>query len=133
MIAFLAVLVGANTVLCRYLNAIYAKRNGLSMGTLINYITGLATALLVLLVFGDPMAVQPIGALSLRKIMMFLGGAVGVVMIQILIYITPRMPAFLGTMMIFISQLGAGLALDYAFTGTLSLSKLLGGILVLLG
>ena len=37
---FVAILVGANTVLCRYLNAMYAKRNGLSMGTLINYITG---------------------------------------------------------------------------------------------
>ena len=28
---FVAILVGANTVLCRYLNAMYAKRNGLSM------------------------------------------------------------------------------------------------------
>lgn len=133
LIAVLAVLVGANTVLCRYLNAIYAQRNGLNMGTLINYITGLVTALMVLLVFGDPMAPQPVGALTFRTVMMFLGGALGVAMIQILIYITPRMPAFWGTVMIFISQLGAGLVLDYTLSGTFSLGKLLGGLMVLLG
>ena len=54
-------------------------------------------------------------------------------MVQLLIYITPRIPAFLGSVLIFISQLGTGLALDYAFTGIVGTGKLLGGLLVVLG
>ena len=130
---FVAILVGANTVLCRYLNSMYARRNGLSMGTLINYITGLTASLVVLLIVGDPAAVQTVGVLDFRKVMMFLGGAFGVALVQILIYITPRMPAFLGTVLVFISQLGAGLLLDYWMTGTFSLGKFIGGAMVLLG
>ncbi len=129
----IAIFVGANTVLCRYLNAAYAKYNGLSMATLMNYITGLTAALIVLFIMGEPAAMQPIGALSFRKVMMFLGGAFGVAMVQLLIYITPRIPAFLGSVLIFISQLGTGLALDYAFTGVVGTGKLLGGLLVVLG
>jgi bacterial/archaeal transporter family-2 protein len=130
---FIAIFVGANTVLCRYLNAAYAKRNGLSMATLMNYITGLCTALIVLFILGEPAAMQPVGALSFRKVMMFLGGAFGVALVQLLIYITPRIPAFLGAVLVFISQLGTGLALDYALTGVISVGKLLGGLLVMLG
>jgi bacterial/archaeal transporter family-2 protein len=129
----IAIFVGANTVLCRYLNAAYAKHNGLSMATLMNYLTGLTTALIVLFIMGEPAAIQSIGTLSLRKIMMFLGGAFGVALVQLLIYITPRIPAFLGAVLVFISQLGTGLALDYAFTGVIGMGKLLGGLLVMLG
>ena len=133
MMLFIAALVGANTVVCRYLNAIYARHNGLPMGTLINYVIGLGTALLVLLVMGDSAAIQPIGALTFSTVTMFLGGAVGVVMIQILIHITPRMPAFLATLLIFLSQLGMGLLLDFLITGDFSAGKFIGGLMVLLG
>ena len=127
------VAVGANTVLCRYLNAMYAKRNGLSMGTLINYVTGLAVSLLVLLLLGDPFAIQPIGTLTPRTAMMFLGGTFGVGMMQLFIYITPRLPAFHSTIVIFSCQLGGGMMLDIFLYHTFSLSKLLGVLLVLLG
>ncbi|HNW87009.1 MAG TPA: DMT family transporter [Candidatus Limiplasma sp.] len=133
MIMLMTVLVGANTVVCRYLNAVYARYNGLPMGTLANYVTGLATSLLVLLMMGQPASVQPIAQITFRTVAMFLGGAVGVGLIQLSIYITPRMPAFLATLLIFLSQLGVGLALDFVLTGDFSLGKLLGGLLVLLG
>ena len=61
------------------------------------------------------------------------GNAVGVGLIQISIYITPRMPAFWATLLIFLSQLGTGLVLDFALTGAFGVTKLLGGLLVLLG
>lgn len=128
-----AALVGANTVVCRYLNTLYARRNGLPMGTLANYVMGLLAALLVLLVMGEPMAAKPVEALTFRTAAMFLGGAVGVGLIQVSIYITPRMPAFVSTLLIFVSQLGTGLLLDYLLTGAFSVTKLLGGLLVMLG
>ena len=133
MLLLIPALVGANTVLCRYLNACYAKRNGLPMGTLANYVTGLATSLLVLLAMGEPMVFQPIGAVTFRTVAMFLGGAVGVGLIQLTIYITPRLPAFLATLLIFLSQLCFGLGLDYILTGAFSLGKLVGGVMVLCG
>lgn len=128
-----AMLVGANTVVCRYLNALYARRNGLPMGTLANYVTGLLTALLAMWALGGAESVQPVGALTFRTVMMFLGGTLGVALIQILIYITPRLPAFASTLLIFVSQLTAGLALDTWLTGVFSPAKLLGGALVAAG
>ena len=133
MLLLIPVLVGANTVVCRYLNAIYAKHNSLPMGTLANYVTGLATALAVLLAMGEPVSFQPIAQVTFRTVAMFLGGAVGVGLIQLSIYITPRMPAFLATLLIFLSQLGVGLVLDFALTGLFSPGKLWGGLIVLLG
>ena len=133
MMLFVAALVGANTVVCRYLNAMYARHNTLPMGTLANYVTGLTTALVALLIMGEPAAPAPVGALTFRTVAMFLGGAVGVGLIQISIYITPRMPAFWATLLIFLSQLGTGLVLDFALTGAFGATKLLGGLLVLLG
>ncbi len=133
MLLLIPALVGANTVVCRYLNALYARRNGLPMGTLANYVTGLVTALLVLLVMGEPAAIKPLGALTFRTVAMFLGGALGVGLIQTTIYITPRLPAFLSTLLIFVSQLGTGLLLDFLLTGSFTVAKLLGGLLVMLG
>ena len=54
MMLFIAAFAGANTVLTRYLNAAYAKRNGIQMSTLNNYVTGLMTSLLVRLFMGEP-------------------------------------------------------------------------------
>lgn len=133
MLLFIAALVGANTVISRYLNTIFARHNGLTMGNLANYVTGLTTALLALWVIGEPWSIQPVGVLTFRTVMMFLGGAVGVVIIQLFIYITPRMPAFLATLLLFLSQLGMGLVLDGMISGEISLGKLLGGLMVLLG
>ncbi len=130
---FIAVFIGANTVLCRYLNALYAKHNGLCMGTLVNYVTGLSTSLLFLLLAGLPAALPALGPATLRTVAMFFGGAVGVVMVQLLIYVTPRLPAFLSTVLVIVTQLGMGLVLDYAMTGVFSLNKLLGGLMVALG
>ena len=133
MMLLIPALVGANTIICRYLNAMYAKHNTQGMGTLTNYITGLAASLVALLALGEPAAFQPIGPLTFRTVFMFLGGALGVLLIQLMIYITPRMPAFLSTILIFISQLGTGLVLDYLLTHSFSLGKIAGGVLVLAG
>lgn len=132
-VVILTVLIGANTVLCRYLNARFAKQNSLNMGTLMNYLTGLTTSLIALFIFGGSAAVIPVGTPTFRTVMMFLGGMVGVIMVEIFIYVTPRLPAFLGTILIFVSQLGVGLVLDFVVSGAFSPGKLIGGLMVLAG
>ena len=122
-----------NTVASRYLNTVFSSRNGIAMGTLANYATGTLGALAVLLALGEPAAVKPLGTITFRTAAMFLGGAVGVVFVQMSIYITSRMPAFVSTLLIFISQLGTGLLLDFLLTGAFNAAKLLGGLLVMLG
>ena len=130
---FVAAFVGMNTVVSRYLNATFARHNGVAMGTLANYATGLATSLAVLWLVGEPLAVQPLGPITFRTAIMFLGGAVGMVMVQMTIYFTPRLPAFLATLLVFVSQLTTGLVLDFFLTHQFSLSKLVGVALVMLG
>ena len=133
MMLFVAMMVGANSIITRYMNACYARYNTLPMGTLANYTTGLATALIALWIMGEPITVQPMGAITFRTVFMFLGGAFGVGLIQLFIYITPRLPAFAATLLIFLGQLSVGLTLDYVLTGNFSFGKLIGGILVLAG
>ena len=133
MMLWIAALTGANTVICRYLNAAFARHNGLSMGTLANYATGLITSLVVLLCMGEAIGFAPLQTAGLRTVMMFLGGAVGVAVVQLLIYVTPRMPALLSSMLLFVSQLGAGIVLDAVLTGAFSRGKLIGGLMVLAG
>ena len=133
MMLLIAVFVGMNTVVSRYLNATFARHNGVAMGTLANYATGLATALVLLWLVGEPLTAQPLGPLTFRTAAMFLGGAVGMVMVQMTICFTPRLPAFLATLLVFVSQLTTGLLLDCLLTGRFSLSKLLGAMLVLTG
>lgn len=132
MMLFFAILAGANIVLCRFLNSGNAMKNGLSMSTLMNYITGLVTSCIVLWISGEA-APQGLPAFEITSILMYLGGTVGVVTILLSNYLTPRMPAFLQTLLIFIAQLLTALLLDYLLIGSFSLGKLLGGLLVLAG
>ncbi len=127
------VFIGGITVVTRYLNTRFASYNGLSMGTLFNYVTGLTASLLVWLIFGDPASVVPPESVNLRTVAMFFGGMFGVVMVQLFIYVTPRLPAFLGTILLVVSQLGFGLVLDWILSGVFSPGKTLGALMVLLG
>lgn len=128
----LAVATGSNIVLCRFLNAGSAEKNGLSMSTLMNYITGLIMSTVVFCLAGET------GSFSLQwngvtSIIIYTGGAVGVITILLSNYLTPRLPAFLFTLLLFVSQLLTALLLDYWLDGVFSPGKLVGGLLTLAG
>ncbi len=132
MMVLVSILAGVNIVVCRFLNSGSAERNGLSMSTLMNYITGLTTAFAVLWIMREPgsFALKPFDSTT---VFFYLGGTVGVITILLSNYLAPRLPAFLMTLLIFVAQLLTALALDYGLTGQFSLGKLLGGLLVLVG
>lgn len=132
MIILIAIFTGANIVLCRFLNAGSSEKNGLNMSTLMNYITGLLTSLLVLWFSGE------VGGFRLEwngvsSLVIYAGGTVGMITILLSNYLTPRLPAFLLTLLIFVSQLLTALLLDFFLTGFFSMGKLVGGLLVLIG
>lgn len=133
MMIFFAILAGVNIVFSRFLNSGNAEKNGLSMSTLMNYITGLVTSLIVLLLVREPGSFLKLPAFGVSSVLMFLGGTVGVITILLSNHLTPRMPAFLMTLLIFISQLLTALVLDYWLRGAFSLGRLAGGLLVLAG
>lgn len=132
MVIFLTLLAGMNTVLTRHLNAECGVRNGVSMSTLLNYATGLVTSLLVMLIMGRPAAAlaAPEG---FRAVLMFFGGAVGVVIILLCNYLTPRMPSLLLTLLFFVAQLLTAILLDAWLKGSFAPGQLVGGALVMLG
>ncbi|HWS29372.1 MAG TPA: DMT family transporter [Clostridia bacterium] len=126
------ILAGASIVAGRMVNAQLSSVIGPHRGTFYNYVTGLSLSLIVLLVSGEvfPALFLP---QTFRQYAMYTGGLLGVIVVLIANIITPRMSAFVMTLLIFISQLVSGIVID-ALTGSpVSWGKLAGGALVLAG
>ncbi|MCE5235789.1 MAG: DMT family transporter [Eubacteriales bacterium] len=128
----LGVLAGISIVAGRMVNARLSAKLGPYRGAFYNYVTGLIFSLLLLAVSGEavPAFFLPEG---LRRYAMYAGGLVGVIVVSVSNIITPRMSAFLLTLLIFVSQLVSGVAIDALGGAPVSAGKLLGGVLVLLG
>ena len=127
-----ALLSGLTIVFARTLNGQLTQRQGAMRSTVMNYITGLGTSILVMLFLGmkEPMWTSP--ALS-GNWFMYLGGTLGVCLIMLLNVTVPKVPAFAFTLLQFLGQMVTSLALDAMLTGAFSVRNLLGGILVWIG
>ncbi|HHT7237289.1 MULTISPECIES: DMT family transporter [Bacillus] len=128
----IAVLVGVSIVVARIINANLAKEIGNWEGTFFNYITGLFFSMLFLVFSSDSLYVS---SHTLQKIpfVVYLGGLVGVIVISLSNYITPKISAFYLTLLIFIGQLFMGTVIDFFMSNELSIGKIVGGIFVLIG
>ena len=87
----------------------------------------------VVLIFSSDSLYIPIHTLQSIPIAVYLGGLVGVIVISLSNYITPKISAFYLTLLIFIGQLFAGTIIDFFLTNELSIGKVIGGIFVLIG
>ena len=128
----LGLLGGASIILSRMVNAGLAARIGIYRSTRMNYITGLGLALLILLVLRPALAAPP-APRGPMDIFIYLGGALGVVVVAISNRVALRLSALVMTLLVFISQLGAGIVLDFIWTGALPLGQLAGSVLLLGG
>ena len=128
----LAVLNGISNVASRMVNSQLGIQIGLLQSTFFNYITGLGTSILVLLIVQEASSPALIPQ-NLPQLFIYCGGLLGVITVNISTYVTSRMSAFLMTMLVFISQLAGGVVLDWVTRGDISLGKVAGGALVLLG
>ncbi|MBE7123319.1 DMT family transporter [Bacillus cereus] len=128
----IAILAGVSIVIARIINANLAKKIGNWEGTFFNYITGLFFSMLFLIFSSDSLYI-PIHTLQSIPIAVYLGGLVGVIVISLSNYITPKIPAFYLTLLIFIGQLFTGTVIDLFLSNELSIGKIFGGIFVLIG
>ncbi|WP_439873667.1 DMT family transporter [Bacillus mycoides] len=128
----IAILAGVSIVVARIINANLAKKIGNWEGTFFNYITGLFFSM-ILLIFSSDSFYIPSHTLRSIPIAVYLGGLVGVIVISLSNYITPKISAFYLTLLIFIGQLFAGTIIDFFLSNELSTGKIIGGVFVLIG
>ncbi|MEJ9112068.1 DMT family transporter [Bacillus paramobilis] len=128
----IAILAGVSIVVARIINANLAAKIGNWEGTFFNYITGLFFSTLFLIFSSDSLYI-PMQTLQSIPIAVYLGGLVGVIVISLSNYITPKISAFYLTLLIFIGQLFAGTIIDFILSHELSMGKVVGGIFVLIG
>lgn len=132
MALFAAITCGITVIISRTTNAQLSKHISNRASTFYNYLTGGIVSLIVLLISKEiaPSWVFPD---SLSGYIMYLGGIVGVFSILLSNYITPKISAFQLTIILFISQIFTGIIIDWLRYDTLSIGKVIGGILVLFG
>lgn len=129
----IALFTGMLVVLIMVLNTQLALRVGLLRGTRYNYLTGLATVMLIIAVRGvdwpASLAVLP----GLHPIYIVGGGITGVLCVAGINFVLPHIPVIYGTLLLFVGQVVTGLAIDYFYYALLSRQKLLGALLVVAG
>lgn len=132
MTLFAALTCGITIIVSRTTNAQLSKHISNTASTFYNYLTGGIISLIVLLISKEitPSWVLPN---NLNGYLMYLGGVVGVFSILLSNYITPTISAFQLTIILFISQIFTGIIIDWLRYDTLSIGKVIGGLLVLFG
>lgn len=128
----ISILAGVSVVIARIINSNLAEKIGIFQGTLFNYITGLIFSSVFLLFSSETMEISKITSGSIPW-WAYLGGLVGVAVVVLSSYITPKISAFYLTLLMFIGQLFVGIVIDYFTLNKLSIGKLTGGLLVLAG
>jgi bacterial/archaeal transporter family-2 protein len=132
MMIFLAILAGVCIVISRTINAILAGIIGIFQGTIFNFIVGLLFSIIFLLFSSERAGMSHI-SLSSVPWWAYLGGLLGVLVVVLSSYITPKISAFYLTILIFIAQLFVGLIIDYLTLNIFSPGKIIGGLLVFTG
>ncbi len=130
-----ALLAGVSVGTSSVLNSRLGKERGLLHATGMNYLTGLATTLLVV-AFAAPSiaAIRAAAATVLEAgpLLAMGGGLMGVISVGTMSFLFSRLPAFTATLLSFTGQSLCGLALDAA-SGIVNGGKLAGSLLVIAG
>lgn len=127
----LSILSGVTVVVSRTLNARMLLHYDLQMSTLFNYITGLFSSSLVLLVL-SPIAFTTLFSFQLPWYT-YIGGAIGAVLVSLSSVVAVRLPSYSITVVMFLGQFFFGMALD-ALTGrTPTPQAVAGGVILAIG
>lgn len=126
-----AIISGAAVLIARIVNSMLAEKIGVFQGTFFNNLTGLIVSFMLMFISGDALVTSEL--LSQTSWYMYLGGVLGVAVVSVSSFMTPKMSAFYFTLFSFVGQLFGAVLIDYVTTGTFSVPKAAGGILVLAG
>lgn len=128
----LAVLCGCFTIISMIINSHLAKKIGVLKGTLINYIVGLLSTIILMIIVKSSMKLS-YSIFTKIPWWALLGGIIGVVVVASSNIVLPKIPTIYTTLLIFIGQLFTGILIDYFRVGFVSQGKIIGGLLILLG
>jgi transporter family-2 protein len=123
---------GVSIVVARTVNSNLAGKLGLLEGTFYNFLTGLMLSIVLLLINWNNEIISQLINLQIPPWAYF-GGLFGIGIVLLSNYVIPRVSAFYVTILVFLGQLLIGYVIDYFTMGTVSMTKLLGGLLVLIG
>ncbi|NFA61791.1 DMT family transporter [Clostridium sporogenes] len=129
---FIAILAGASIVAGRIINSNLAEKIGIFQGTFFNYVIGLLFSFIFLFLSNENLNITNTKIKSI-PLWAYLGGLVGVLVIVLSSYVTPKISSFYLTLIIFIGQLLVGIIIDYFTLNKLSFGNIFGGLLVLIG
>lgn len=129
LIAFLA---GVSIVVARIINAQLAGKIGLFESTYFNYLTGVISSVIILLISGEILFFS-VDHFEKIPLWAYMGGVMSILVVVLSSYITPKISVFYQTIFVFVGQLFVGILIDYVMIQELSLGKLVGGSLVLSG
>lgn len=128
-----AALGGASIVIARIFNARLGTEIGLIESSFFNYFFGLLGSIILGLSSGEIFNLATGISQGNIPLWAYLGGLIGLCVVLLSNALTPKMSNLYMTLFVFLGQLGTGLALDFMSTQTLSLGKMVGGLLVLTG
>ncbi len=122
-----SLLAGVCVLLSRLLNGQLTRKTSVYNATFINYLTGLAGALVLFALEGGQ--TQPLTGPATA----YLGGVLGVIIVLVTSALVGRIASFYMTLTLFVGQVVAGVLVDIALTGVFSPRTLAGGLFVLAG
>lgn len=129
---FVSLLTGITVVTSRSVNAKLAEHTSVVVGTWYNYATGFVVSAAALLIAAVSGTAVPADA-SAAPLWVYLGGAVGAVVILLLNISVPRMSSFAMTLFMFAGQVFGGVAIDALLIGEFSWRALAGGAFAFFG
>ncbi len=124
---------GALPVLSIAINSELGKMRGVLTSARANYIVGLATTLVLVILVRPSFAAAPAAVLGAGPVLALGGGLIGLAVVVAMNIIFPRVKAFTAALLMFGGQAFAGLAVDFARTGMVALPSLAGSALVMAG
>lgn len=128
----ISILAGVSVVLSRIINSKLGDKIGVFQSTLYNFLTGLLFSIIILFISKENFMTTGHTFSSIPSVA-FIGGLIGVSFITLSNYIAPKISAFYMTLLIFIGQLFIGIIIDYFTLNQISMGKIIGGLVVLVG
>ena len=126
----ISILSGVIIVASRILNTKLSHEIGLIESSYFNYFTAAITTVILFLIIGEKISISSFNGIPFYA---YLGGFLGVLIVILNSVVTPKLPAFNVTLLVFVAQLFTGIIIDWLISGLIPLSKIIGGILVLAG
>ncbi|MEG2288793.1 MAG: DMT family transporter [Clostridium sp.] len=127
-----SIISGISNVISRIINSNLANKIGVLESTFFNYVVGLFFATIFLITSNESIFISMDSLQSISPIA-YLGGLMGVVVVCLSSYLTPKISVFYLTIFLFVGQLFVGVFLDFLTLGELSVGKVIGGLLVVIG